>query len=90
MCITGEKMKDKKIKKIGQDMNAHVRIGKNGLNESMISEITRQLEDEDIIKIKVLRNAPVTDADEMAEMLKKQVGCRVVEVRGRTLMLAKK
>ncbi len=82
-------MKDKKIKKIGQDMKATVRIGKNGLTESMLSEIARQLEEEDIIKVKVLRNAPETEMDEVSKLILDKVDCRVVEARGRTLMLVK-
>lgn len=84
-----DKMKDKKIKKIGQDMKATVRIGKNGLTESMLSEIARQLEEEDIIKVKVLRNAPETEMDEVSKLILDKVDCRVVEARGRTLMLVK-
>ncbi len=82
-------MKDKRIKIIGQDMKATVRIGKNGLTENMVSEITRQLEDEDIIKVKVLRNAPETDMDEVSKLILDKVDCRVAEIRGRTLMLVK-
>lgn len=83
-------MKDEKAKRVGQDMKAHILVGKKGLDENMQAEIARRLEDEKLLKIKILRNAPVRDMDVLAGSLVEHVGGRVVEIRGNTILLAEK
>ena len=74
---------------MGQDMKAHVLVGKSGLSENILSEIARQLDDEEIIKVKVLRNSPIVDMEEISNILLEKVDCRIAEIKGRTLMLVK-
>ncbi len=75
------------IRNIGMDMKAIVRIGKKGINESMVDEINRLLEDKEIIKIKVLRNNPIQDIDETSEILEEKTIGEVVEIRGKTILM---
>ncbi len=83
-------MKDKRVKKLGQDMKPQLRVGKKGLDDNMMAEIARRLEDEGLLKIKILRNAPETDMDVVADILNEKVDGKVVEVRGRTLLLVER
>lgn len=85
--MTGDMMDDEEIRKMGQDIRTLVRIGKNGINESMVDEINRHLEDKDLVKVKVLRNNPIQDLDKVAEELEEKTDGRLIEIRGKTILL---
>ena len=68
-----------------QDLKPTVWIGKQGCTETMIEEIVVQLKKRKMIKVKWLQNAEVDP-----ESLATQVKARLVEVRGRTMVLALK
>lgn len=75
------------IRNVGMDLKAIVRIGKKGINDSMVDEVNRLLEDKEIIKIKVLRNNPIQDIDETSEILGDRTIGEVVEIRGKTILM---
>ncbi|MFW5927948.1 MAG: YhbY family RNA-binding protein [Thermoplasmatota archaeon] len=75
------------IKNVGMDLKAIVRIGKKGINDSMVEEINRLLEDKEIIKIKVLRNNPIQDIEETSKILEDKTIGEVVEIRGKTILM---
>lgn len=85
-----ENMDEEKIKSLGQKLKPLVRIGKSGVTEGMIDEINRHLEDEDILKIKILRNCPIRDQKELIEVLEEKTNGYVVEERGNTILLVDK
>ena len=66
-----------------QELRPTVWIGKQGCTETMIEEILSQLKKRKLIKVKWLQNAEV-DPEEIARRAK----ARLVEVRGRTMVLA--
>jgi RNA-binding protein len=68
-----------------QDLKPTVWIGKQGCTETMIEEIVAQLKKRKMIKVKWLQN---TDVDPDAVAL--QAKAKLVEVRGRTMVLADK
>jgi RNA-binding protein len=68
-----------------QDLRPTVWIGKQGCTETLIQEIRDQLVRRKIIKVKWLQNADV-DPEEVAVC----AGADIVEVRGRTMLLARK
>lgn len=68
-----------------QDLKPTVWIGKQGCTETMIDEIVAQLKKRKMIKVKWLQN---TEVDPEAIAL--QAKATLVEVRGRTLVLAEK
>ena len=68
-----------------QDLKPTVWIGKQGCSETMIDEIVAQLRKRELIKVKWLQNTEV-DPDDIALRAK----ARLVEVRGRTMVLAGK
>jgi RNA-binding protein len=68
-----------------QDLKPTVWIGKQGCSETMIGEIVAQLKKRKLIKVKWLQN---TEADPEDIALKAKA--RLVEVRGRTMVLAEK
>jgi RNA-binding protein len=68
-----------------QDLKPTVWIGKQGCTETMIEEITSQLRKRKLIKVKWLQNTEVDP-----EAIAAQAKARLVEVRGRTMVLADK
>ncbi|BBL69104.1 YhbY family RNA-binding protein [Methanoculleus chikugoensis] len=68
-----------------QDIKPTIWIGKRGITNVMIDEIRRQLKDRKVVKVRWLRNTEV-DPEEIAA----SAGAVLVEVRGRTLVLAER
>ena len=82
----------KKIKEKKAQSRSDINIGKRGVTDSVIREIKRRLKDEGVVKIRVLKPAlAVTGLDrrEFAKMIAEKTGALLVEVRGRTFILAK-
>ena len=68
-----------------QDLKPTVWIGKQGCSDTMIDEIVEQLKKRTMIKVKWLQNTEV-DPQAVADQAK----ATLVEVRGRTMVLARK
>jgi putative YhbY family RNA-binding protein len=66
-------------------------IGKNQVSPETLKEITKQLERNEMVKIKILKSALQTiTAEEMASMVSQQTESALVEARGHTFMLYKR
>jgi len=68
-----------------------VRIGKNGITDSLVKEISKLLEKKKVIKIKANKNAAQTKAEfkEIIDELMSRIGnITIIEVRGKTAILA--
>jgi len=65
-----------------QDLKPTVWIGKQGCTEPIISEVIAQLKTRKTIKVKWLQNTEVSP-----EELAHSTGARLIQVRGRTLIL---
>lgn len=68
-----------------QDLKPTVWIGKSGCTATMIDEIKAQLKKRKIVKVKWLQNTEIDP-----EAVASRTGAELVEVRGRTLVLAEK
>jgi len=68
-----------------QDLKPTVWIGKQGCTGTMIEEIVSQLKKRKLIKVKWLQNTEVDP-----EAIAAQAKAKLVEVRGRTMVLAEK
>lgn len=68
-----------------------VRVGKNGITESVLNEIKNQLKKKKVIKIKFLKSTKdLGTIKEFAEILEKKTEAIVLDVRGGTILLAVK
>jgi RNA-binding protein len=66
-------------------------IGKNGVTDSLIEEINRQLKDNKLIKVKVLKSAIESmPREEIARLLAAKTGAELIDVRGNTVVLFKR
>jgi RNA-binding protein len=68
-----------------QDLKPTVWIGKQGSSETMIEEIVSQLKKRKLIKVKWLQSTEIDP-----QLIAVQAKARLVEVRGRTMVLAEK
>ena len=71
--------------KLMQDLKPTVWIGKQGCTETMIEEIVSQLKNRKMIKVKWLQSVVVDP-----EAIALQARAKLVETRGRTMVLADK
>lgn len=77
------------LKGLGHHLSPVILIGKEGLKESLISATLRELEQNELIKVKVGNNSEV-GKDEAADFLPKATGSALVQLLGKTLLLYKK
>jgi RNA-binding protein len=78
-------MKAEKNKNLMQDLRPTVWIGKQGCSDTIIQEIVDQLKKRTAVKIKWLQNTEV-DPEDVAVRTR----ALLVEVRGRTMVLARR
>lgn len=77
-------MTDPEKKREIHDLDATLRVGKRGI-ESVVDELSDQLDDSDLVKVKFLRSARGgTTSEELAEELAEQTNAEIVQTRGHT------
>ncbi|XGI83470.1 YhbY family RNA-binding protein [Halorutilales archaeon Cl-col2-1] len=73
-----------KLKKEAHDLDATLRVGKKGV-ESVADELSNQLDNSEIVKVKFLRSARgMKETEEVAEELAEAADAKLVETRGNT------
>jgi RNA-binding protein len=66
-------------------------VGKNGVTQEILKEIKKQLDKNEMVKVKILKSALEKEkAKLMASKIAEQAEASLVEVRGHTLMLYKR
>ncbi|HCL57815.1 MAG TPA: ribosome assembly RNA-binding protein YhbY [Spirochaetia bacterium] len=76
----------KYLKSLSHAMKANTQIGKEGLSESLIQKIDKDLSDHELLKIKALESADL-EIKETASLLAEKLNCTVIKVIGRTIVL---
>ena len=66
-----------------------INIGKNGLNENVIEEIKRQLEANELVKLKFAKNI-ARDKDKFKDDIVSQTRAKLIDVRGHVAVIYKK
>ena len=66
-----------------------INIGKNGVNDNVIDEIKRQLEANEIVKLKFAKNI-ARDKDKYIDDIVTQTKAQLVDVRGHVAVIYKK
>jgi RNA-binding protein len=82
--------KKRRIKRRLSGEKPTIWIGKNGASQELIKEINKQLEKEEVVKVKILKSVLAEDqAKQIASKIAEQTEASLVEVRGHTFMLYK-
>ena len=84
-----EREAKKELMRRALELKPTVHVGKDGLKDSVYSEISEQLKKNRLIKIRVLDNAD-SDTKEVADAIASQVGGVVVDVRGGVVVMTDK
>ena len=66
-----------------------INIGKNGVNDNVIDEIKRQLEANEIVKLKFAKNI-ARDKDKYIDDIVTQTRAKLIDVRGHVAVIYKK
>lgn len=69
-------------------LNPIFQVGKTGVNENMIDQISDVLEKRELIKISILQNC-FEDKDEVAKDIADGVDANIVQIIGNTIVLYK-
>jgi RNA-binding protein len=87
---TSQKKRIKELKRRSVESEPTVWVGKNGVTEALLGQIRRQLEANEMIKVKV-QQAPLQDAEvaEIADKIADKTRSEIVDVRGRTFTIYK-
>ncbi|MBC2699027.1 MAG: YhbY family RNA-binding protein [ANME-2 cluster archaeon] len=80
-----------KLKHDAAHLTPLLNIGKNGVTDSLIEELLRQLKQNKLVKVKILKSA-LGDMDRkaIAEELAKRTGSQLIEIRGSSAVLYRK
>ena len=84
-----EREAKKELLRRAKDIDATVRVGKDGVTENLNNEIVEQLKKKRLIKVKV-RNNSDSDTKDVAEQITTATGSVAVDVRGGVILLADK
>ncbi len=72
-------------------LEATTHVGKNGITPSLAEEVSRQLKDNKLVKVKLLRSAvEAMPREELARELAQKTGAELIEVKGNTVVLFKR
>lgn len=79
------------LKRDAAHLTPLLNIGKNGITDSLIEELLRQLKRNKLVKVKILKSAlENTDRKAIAEELAKRTGSQLIEIRGSSTVLYRK
>jgi RNA-binding protein len=74
------------LRGLGHHLKPLVQIGKDGLTADFVENLDAELERHELIKIKVLENAP-EDKKSIAASIEKKAGCAVVQIIGKIVLV---
>ncbi len=78
----------KEIKRIGHNLSPTVHVGKEGVTDGVVEELKKQIEENEVVKVKILSTSAV-DRGEAGHELAERSSSTLIEVRGRTALLCK-
>lgn len=74
------------LKSLAHNMDPLIQLGKDGINEGFLNQIDKLLEDHELVKIRVLQNAPV-EVDEIVDEILEKTGAEFVQKIGKKLTI---
>jgi RNA-binding protein len=84
-----EKEAKKELMRRANDLSPTVHVGKEGIDEGVLNEITAQLKKARLIKVKILNTVDIEPKD-VAEELASSTNSVIVDVRGGVVVLTDK
>jgi len=82
---TSQKKKIRELKQQSAEKEPTVWIGKSGVTDALVGQIDRQLDANEVVKVKVHKTSPEeAEIAELAEKIAEETTSEIVDVRGRT------
>lgn len=75
------------LRSLAQNERALFQIGKDGLSDTLVQTVEDALKARELVKISVLKTAPVDDFKELAFDLARMTKSEAVQIIGRTVVL---
>ena len=79
----------RKLRGHGHALSALVQVGKAGVTDGLVGQLTQALFDHELVKVKIGSECP-TDRFAVADRLAEEPGVNVVQILGRTILLYKR
>jgi RNA-binding protein len=83
-----DKKRIRELRGKAQSLDATVHVGKEGITETVAGELKKQLEKNKLVKVRLLQSFE-EPMEEAGKRLADASGSTLVEVRGRTVVLAR-
>lgn len=78
----------KELRGRAQSIDAQLQVGKAGISDGFVDELSATLKRDGLVKVRLLRSARAgTSTEETAEQLADRVDAALVETRGNTVVL---
>ncbi len=78
------------LRSLAQSERALFQIGKDGLSDTLIETVSNALKARELVKVSILKTAPVDDLKELSFDLARLTKSEVVQTIGRTVVLYRK
>ena len=75
------------LKSLAHNLNATFQVGKDGVNDNMITDVLNYLNKHELMKVSILQNCPM-DKEEVASHFE-DADIEVVQIIGKTIILYK-
>ena len=82
----------RRLRDMIQQLPADIHVGKKGLSAGLISEVKRRLKEQGYVKIRLLKSSlevEKKDRKELAIRIAKLTNAKLIDIRGRTLVLVR-
>lgn len=79
----------RKLRAAGHHLSAIVQVGKEGVTEAVLRQLSEALDHHELVKLRVGTESP-EDRFEVAEVLAAQADAQVAQVLGRTVLVYRK
>jgi RNA-binding protein len=79
----------RKLRAAGHHLSAIVQVGKEGVSEAVLRQLSEALDHHELVKLRVGTESP-EDRFEVAEVLASQADAQVAQVLGRTVLVYRK
>jgi len=87
MALTGKQTRH--LRSLGHHLDPVVQIGKNGITEALVAQLSEAILRHELLKVKLLPECPL-DRHEAGEEAAKAIGADLVQTLGRTLLFWKR
>ena len=84
--LTLNNQQKKYLRGLGHALNPLLQVGKDGISEGFLKQLEKVLSDHELVKVKILQNAPMSK-EEVEKKFLEGIGATLVQRVGKTFLL---